>query len=102
MLDTGASITIFTPETAESLKLKKIAKINISDSFISKDTDLVVAEKIILGDVSVEKCSAAILETDKFEDTFNIKIDGVLGSNFLRFFAIRIDYSRNNNLCRYR
>lgn len=92
LLDTGAGTTVINPRSAAVLNFKKAAEMNVTDGFISKKVDLVMVQKITLGEVVVENCGASVFDMEKIEATHNIEIDGILGSNFLRFFTIQIDY----------
>lgn len=94
LFDTGAAITILNPRIAAAMNLNKAATLNVSDGFISKAADVVVVEKLSLGEVTVDNCGAAIFDMEKIENALNTEIDGILGSNFLRLFTIRIDYSK--------
>ncbi|NLY76450.1 MAG: hypothetical protein GX075_14345 [Firmicutes bacterium] len=93
LLDTG-SITVVNPRIAAALSLEKAAEMVVSDGFISKKADLVLIEKLSLREITVENCGAVIFDMEKIEDNLELKIDGILGHNFLRFFVVRIDYSK--------
>ncbi|NLW46430.1 MAG: hypothetical protein GXY86_03715 [Firmicutes bacterium] len=94
LFDTGAATTVLNPRTAAALNFIKAAEMSISDGFISKAADVVVVEKLSLGEITVENCGAVIFDMEKLETALNTEIDGILGSNFLRLFTIRIDYSK--------
>ena len=92
LFDTGAATTVLNPNTARELNLKTNLTTEISDGFTSKNADLVVIEKLNLGEATVENSGAMIFDFGKLESD-GIKVDGILGANFLRFFIVKIDYS---------
>jgi predicted aspartyl protease len=94
LLDTGSFITIISPEAAQNFNFLKQGGLDINDGYTSKQEDLVVVNRINLGEVAVENCGAAIVDLGNLK-LFDLYVDGILGSNFLRFFTIRIDYDKH-------
>ncbi|MGE5605590.1 MAG: aspartyl protease family protein, partial [Bacteroidota bacterium] len=94
LLDTGASITVVNPRIAAALCFKKTAEMEVRDGFISKKADVVRIEELNLGEITVENCGAVIFDMGKIEADLALKIDGIIGSNFLSLFVVRIDYSK--------
>jgi len=47
-----------------------------------------------MGGFKAEGISAAIFDMDKIRQISGEKVDGVIGSNFLRFFKVKIDYQK--------
>lgn len=88
LVDTG-SLTIIDQQAAKLLTFKESVTNEIKDvSGNKKEVRLVQVERISVGNVTVSNCAAAIIDLKKFSP----KIDGVLGSNFLKFFKVKIDY----------
>lgn len=94
LLDTGAGTTVINPRVTAGLNLSKVAEINVDDGYLSQNAAIVVIDKLTLGEISVGSCGATVFDMEKIEDALNLKIDGILGSNFLSFFVVRIDYSK--------
>lgn len=88
MVDTGA-LTVIDEQVAKRLVFKDSVTNKGSDSAGNKkDIRLVQVHKISVGKAAVSDCAAAVVDMKKF----NPKIDGLLGSNFLRFFKVQLDY----------
>ncbi len=87
VLDTGG-MTMIGREVADTLNLELHAT-------PQEGVSLAKVESIRLNGVEVRNLKAAVMP---FGDTFkisNIKLDGMLGSDFLRFFQVTFDYNRN-------
>ena len=94
-VDTGAP-TAVSQELARNLNLSKAAEIVMNDSSNSSRTvDVVVLNKLIVGEAQVAKCGAMVLDFHNL-DSFGLKIDGILGGNFLNFFTVKIDYDQTS------
>ena len=94
LLDTGASVTVIDPQVASAFNFAKQSDFNMDDGYTSKKADLVIVKKISMGEVAVENSGAVIESLDKLESS-GLKVDGILGSNFLRFFKIKFDYEQH-------
>lgn len=96
MLDTGA-ITLVSKKTAMELNLPSGVEIEAMDSAGgTKPMQLINVDLIQLGDITVAECPAGILDFSEFGGNLKapggMDIDGVIGSNFLRYFKVTIDY----------
>jgi hypothetical protein len=93
MVDTGA-ITVIDQETDKKFTFKDSVTNGIVDSSGNKkDVSLVQVDKISVGSIAVRDCAAAVIDLKKLSP----KIDGILGSNFLKHFIVQLDY-RNKRL----
>ncbi|MBW1649854.1 MAG: clan AA aspartic protease [Deltaproteobacteria bacterium] len=100
ILDTGA-LTSISKKVAKEIGVDKGIKIIGKDSAGNKkNISLVQLDSIAVEDIKVKQCAAAIIDLSEIDPN----IDGILGSNFLRFFKVTIDYqtqkvifSNNNN-----
>ncbi|QTL98172.1 hypothetical protein GM661_09365 [Iocasia frigidifontis] len=88
IFDTGAGVTTINKSLADKLGLDKIAEVSAGDGFQSQNISLVSLDSIVLGNTGVKDCGAAIFDLDNVFDS----IDGILGSNFLKNFIVKIDY----------
>lgn len=87
MLDTGA-LTVIDKKVADELSLKKEVEIDSKDSSNNtKKTNLVKLESLSIGDIKVQNCGAAIMDVSS-----KFGVDGIIGSNFMRYFQVTIDY----------
>lgn len=93
IIDTGA-LTIIDEQTAKRFTFKDSVINEVKDlSGNKKDVRLVQVNRISVGNIAVSNCAAAIVDLKKLSPN----IDGILGSNFLKFFKVQIDY-RNSSL----
>ena len=93
MVDTGA-LSVIDEQVAKRFMFKDSITNKVLDSAGNrKDVRLVQVNKISVGKVTVSDCAAAAVDLKKFSP----QIDGLLGSNFLRFFTVQLDY-RNNRV----
>lgn len=91
IFDTGA-LTIIRQEVAKELNLAQGIEIEGNDSAgKSKTINLVKFEKVIVGNMEVRDCAAAVTD---FSGIFAPNIAGILGSNFFRHFKVTIDYRK--------
>jgi predicted aspartyl protease len=92
IVDTGATTTVINRRIVSGLGVSKVAEVDVSDGYLSQKADLVVFNKVALGEVTVENNGAMVFDFENLEKS-GIKVDGILGSNFLRLFTVRIDYT---------
>lgn len=96
MLDTGA-LTLVSKKTAKELNLPSGVEIVAKDSVgATKPMQLINLDLFRLGNMTVAECPTGILDFSEFggnlKDPEGLDIDGVIGSNFLRYFKVTIDY----------
>lgn len=90
ILDTGA-MSIIDKNLAKKLGIKTELEVNAKGSAGNKEKiQLVKAENISIGGAKVYDCPAAVFD---MKEKFGEEIKGIIGSNFLRFFTVSIDYS---------
>lgn len=94
ILDTGA-LTIIRQAVANELGLPAGIKVKAKGYQGNSNTiQLVKLDKISVGDMDAFDCAAGVIYDTEFSELFPRNIDGVLGSNFLRFFIVGIDYQK--------
>lgn len=87
VLDTGA-LTMLNETVAEKLGLENLGEMPTPDK--SKHVYLTNLKSLRLGDMAVENFTVPVM---KMQSDFKIDaVDGFIGSDFLRFFNIKIDY----------
>ncbi len=94
MLDTAA-FTVIGKDVADDLGLAEDAGIEMMDGAKGKiDVHLTRLKSFSTGSFQAEGISAAVFDMARIRRMTGIKIDGVIGSNFLRFFKVKIDYQK--------
>ncbi|PIE64188.1 MAG: hypothetical protein CSA26_09315 [Desulfobacterales bacterium] len=92
MLDTGA-FNIIRQEVADELGLPTGLEITATGSQgKTKKIQLVKLDEINVGGVAVKNCPSGIIQDDSL---FPENIAGIIGSNFLRFFTVTIDFEEH-------
>jgi hypothetical protein len=103
LFDTGASVTSIDRSVCNAANTEIIGNASISDSTNTSNTiEITKISQIQLGTFIVHDCGALIISIPPASD--NKKIDGVIGTNILRFFVIKVDnenhkisfYQKNN------
>lgn len=99
MLDTGSSLVVLSSKIAVSLGIDASASVSDSVELVLADGRKVKAQRVILGNVSVqgaeiEKVEAAVLPE---QENSVLTHDGLLGMSFLKKFTFKID-QKNDKL----
>ncbi|KAB2933588.1 MAG: hypothetical protein F9K24_07010 [Leptonema illini] len=98
VLDTGAA-SVFNTSVAEELKLKAKTALTAKDpTGAEKEVGMVFLNRFAVKDgISIQHVGAAVMDIPPmFERHTGERIDGILGSNILRYFAFILDYSENS------
>ena len=89
ILDTGA-LTMMSEKVVKELSLPEGIEVNAGGTGGNARTiSLVPLDSVIVGGMEVKKCASGITD---FHSIFPGKIDGILGSNFLKHFKVTINY----------
>lgn len=96
LFDTGAMMTIISDKIADSNKLKKENKINISgvaaNDKEAKQTEVyVIAENIKISNLQFNNISSAVVDLELLNKHLCTKIDGILGMNLIKLCNWKID-----------
>lgn len=95
MLDTGA-MTVISKKTAIELNLSTGVEIIARDGAGgTKPMQLINLDSLHVGNMTVAECATGILDFSEFGGNLKVPdmaVDGILGSNFLRYFKVTIDY----------
>jgi len=93
-IDTGATITVLSPELARQLGLHS-AEEERRDKGVGAGGEfkvsLIALESLSIGTVELKNISAAIMDLGAIKQAIE-KLDGVIGYNFLSKFRVTIDY----------
>ena len=94
MLDTGA-LTVIGKDVADDLGLAEEVEVEMRDSAEGKeDVHLTKLKNISMGGFKAEGISAAVFDLGRIRRLTGVRLDGVIGSNFLRLFKVKIDYQK--------
>lgn len=94
ILDTGA-FTVIDDDLAASLGLTSAASVTGRDTSGSgRSIGLVTLDSVNLGGAVVHDCGTSVFDLDRVDSLSAHKIEGLLGSNFLKFFRVEIDYAK--------
>lgn len=95
MLDTGA-LTVVSQKVAEDLDLPSGVEVIARDTTGgSKPMQLINLDALELGKMKIAECPAGIIDLSGFGGHLkdrDVNVDGLIGSNFLRYFKVTIDY----------
>ena len=90
-----AALTMIDKETATELRLARDVEVKANDSAGgTKTAHLTKLGRLTIGDITVTNTAAVIMDMTKIRQMTGIEVDGIIGSNFLRFFTVKIDYQR--------
>jgi predicted aspartyl protease/cytochrome c-type biogenesis protein CcmH/NrfG len=98
IIDTGASVSVVSHRLAESESITahlQPTKMRVFGAAgVTENVDTVLLPRVILGALSRERISAAVLDMDPVNETAGFIQDGILGGNFLRHFRVSFDFAR--------
>ena len=95
ILDTGAGITLVTPELAAKVGIGATGAREGHSAGGKVSVSLAELESIEVGSVRREQLQVGILDLGQIARTIGSNVDGDLGYNFLQHFRLRLDYRRN-------
>ena len=95
ILDTGASISIVTPEIAEGLGIKKTGEDEGHGAGGKIKISLGKIDSLAVGTCQIDNLEIGISEElNQIAKVMGVKIDGNIGYDFLQNFRITIDYKQ--------
>jgi len=89
LLDTGANNTLLSTGIADTLKIARGRRGTLVTAGGSVDVTVRVLSKLKVGTAQLENIEIAVGDFDLMK---TLKVDGVLGSDYLRRFNVAIDY----------
>jgi predicted aspartyl protease len=92
ILDTGAGISLLTPELAQRLDIKATGSKEGHTAGGKVSVSLAKVSSLALGDTELNDLEVGIVDLSHIGHTVGAKIDGDLGYNFLKHFRLTIDY----------
>jgi tetratricopeptide (TPR) repeat protein len=98
IVDTGASVSVVSERLAQEEELNNYlepTRLRIYGAAgIAEDVKSLLLPKVMLGTVTRERISAAILDLEPVNETAGFTQMGILGGNYLRHFRVSFDFQR--------
>jgi hypothetical protein len=96
LLDTGSQVVI-DKKVAQELNVTDVtekSETKTRDAVgITQNGEIIQLKSLKVGDIEVQSCGARILDLSRLQ-SWGLKVDGILGDNFLRFLLVKIDYKK--------
>lgn len=93
-LDTGASATVISTTTAESLGLKMEGSSRTTGAGGQVQSSTVRGVRLDIGSARLEGLDAMTLALTSIENASGHRMDGILGFEFFRRYVVELDYER--------
>jgi len=98
IVDTGASVSVVSERLTKEEDLNNYlepTRLRIYGAAgIADDVRSLLLPKVMLGTITRERISAAILDLDPVNETAGFTQMGILGANYLRHFRVSFDFQR--------
>jgi tetratricopeptide (TPR) repeat protein len=98
IIDTGASVSVVSEKLAAEEQLNNYlepTRLRIYGAAgIADDVKSILLPKVMLGTLTRERISAAILDLEPVNETAGFTQNGILGGNYLRHFRVSFDFQR--------
>jgi predicted aspartyl protease len=94
VLDTGAGLTIISPELAKKLEVKPDETQKAVGAGGSIEVHFGTVKSLAVGETHLQDLKVGIMELTGISKAIETDIDGIIGYNFLKQFRVSIDYPR--------
>jgi predicted aspartyl protease len=94
VLDTGAGLTMISPELAKKLEVKRDETQKAVGAGGSLEVHFGKVQSLAVGGTQLEGLTVGIMELTPISKAIETDIDGIVGYNFLKKFRVSIDYPR--------
>jgi predicted aspartyl protease len=91
LLDTGATNTILSTAVADKLKLKKDRDQTLRSAGGNVPATIRGIDRLHIGKTLLEKVEIVVANFDLLQ---SLRVDGILGGDYLRRFRVAIDYEK--------
>lgn len=92
LMNTGANTTVIDKQAADRMALNPLRKDSVTGTAGKEPVEIVKTKTIAIGKATVRNLVVTQRDLSKFIKCNGKKIDGILGTDFLKNFAIIIDY----------
>jgi len=96
ILDTGAGLTMISPELAEKLEVSRDEAQTAIGAGGSVQVHFGTVKSLAIGDTRLEMLKVGIMDLTGIEKAIETDVDGIVGYNFLSKFRVSIDYPQEN------
>jgi predicted aspartyl protease len=94
VLDTGAGLTIISPDLANKLDVKRAEAQKAVGAGGSVAVNFGVVKSLAVGETRLEGLKVGIMDLRGISSAIETDIDGIIGYNFLKQFRVSIDYPK--------
>jgi predicted aspartyl protease len=94
VLDTGASLTIISPELAKKIEARRDEAEKAVGAGGSVEVYFATVKTLEIGETRLEGLKVGIMDLTRISKAIETDIDGIIGYNFLSKFRVSIDYPR--------
>jgi predicted aspartyl protease len=94
VLDTGASLTMISPELAKKLDVQRNETQKGVGAGGSVEVHFGTVKSLAIGETQLDGLMVEIMELTGISKAIETEIDGIVGYNFLKKFRVVIDYPR--------
>jgi clan AA aspartic protease (TIGR02281 family) len=93
-VDTGASVTAISKQTAEKLGISLNPSIPKKGRGCCGDIDmsLVSVKSVQVGDIMVKDLQVALMDLSVISEGLGIEVEGIIGYSFMKDYRVIIDY----------
>ena len=91
-LDTGAAVTVLSPELAAALGLTSAEAREGMGAGGKIQVGITSIQSLAVGTAGIENLQAAIADLSGIGKAAGVRLDGIIGHNYLRHFVVTIDY----------
>jgi hypothetical protein len=94
VLDTGAGLTMISPELAKKLDIKRDAAKKGVGAGGSVEVNFGAVQSLAVGETRLEGLKVGIMDLTGIGTAIETEIDGIIGYNFPKKFRVSIDYPK--------
>ena len=94
VLDTGAGMTIISPELAKKLDIKPNNKDKGTGAGGDVEVHFGTVKSLEIGGTQLEGLKVGVMDLTGISTAIETDIDGIIGYNFLKKFRVTIDYPK--------
>jgi len=96
-VDTGASVTVISKQTAEKLGVSENASTPKRGHCCSGEFDmpLTKVDSVQVGTIKVENIQVALMDLSTISKCIGTDLEGIIGHSFMKDYRVVIDYPNN-------
>ena len=96
-VDTGASVTVISRQTAEKLAISENPSTPKKGHCCGGEIDMspITVESVQVGDVEAKNIPAALMDLSTISKCVGTDLEGIIGHSFMKDYRVVIDYPNN-------